>query len=80
MISKLCIFLPKSSAPVNGVIKAGSEYKADGRHSNADYISGADEPAAEVLLNSALSRVRKEVSGEHLFAVQSAGRNVRVQP
>jgi len=32
------LFLPKSSAPVKGVIKAGSEYEVDGRYSNADYI------------------------------------------
>jgi hypothetical protein len=31
-------FTPKSTAPVKGVIRAGSEFEVDGRYSNADYI------------------------------------------
>lgn len=31
-------FTPQSSAPVKGVIKAGSEFEVDWRYSDADYV------------------------------------------
>jgi hypothetical protein len=31
-------FVPRSSAPVKGTIKAGSEFEVDWRYSNADYV------------------------------------------
>lgn len=37
-LQRTYLFEPKSSAPVRGVIKAGSEFEVDSRHSLADYI------------------------------------------
>jgi hypothetical protein len=37
-IEGMYFFSPKSTAPVKGVIKAGSEFEVDGQYSSADYI------------------------------------------